>query len=287
MTSTIATAPSTPTFLLYAKAFSKLRNADLDIALPEIRLVHLGFRISPEHLARYRLLCGFTRADEIPLTYIYVMSLRLQLALVIDQRFPFRTVGLVHTACAMRWFQDIDPAAPLDLSIGLEAGAPVKSGREIVFHIEALQHDQRSAECSATFRVRGPRVQAQGTKPKATAPMSGNPVHAIDFAANIGRAYARLSGDYNPIHLSPLLARIFGFRTAIAQGMYSAARVLALAREHSGHPIRAMEVSFKRPVPLPSVGLLRFGERGDGNVDFEMARRDDTVVALLGRCVNA
>lgn len=51
------------------------------------------------------------------------------------------------------------------------------------------------------------------------------PVEAPDatqewsLASDLGRRYARVSGDINPIHLHALSARAFGFRRAIAHGM--------------------------------------------------------------------
>ena len=45
--------------------------------------------------------------------------------------------------------------------------------------------------------------------------------------ADIGRQYAKVSGDYNPIHLSAVSAKLFGFPTAIAHGLWNKARTLA------------------------------------------------------------
>ena len=47
------------------------------------------------------------------------------------------------------------------------------------------------------------------------------------LAKDLGRRYAAISGDYNPIHLGALSAKLFGFKQAIAHGMWSKARCLA------------------------------------------------------------
>ena len=49
----------------------------------------------------------------------------------------------------------------------------------------------------------------------------------IDVPGDIGRRYAGVSGDPNPIHMYAVTARLFGFKSAIAHGMWSYARVLA------------------------------------------------------------
>ena len=66
-----------------------------------------------------------------------------------------------------------------------------------------------------------------------------------------GRAYAALSGDRNPIHLSALSAKAFGFPRAIAHGMYTAARALAEVGPRRG-PTYRWQVGFAKPVLLPT-----------------------------------
>jgi acyl dehydratase len=101
---------------------------------------------------------------------------------------------------------------------------------------------------------------------------------------DLGRRYASVSGDFNPIHIHPLTARLFGFPTAIAHGMWTKARALA-ALEGTLPAAYTVEVSFRRPILLPATvefaeaaadGGLRFRVRDakqgrphlDGNVTF-------------------
>jgi acyl dehydratase len=44
-------------------------------------------------------------------------------------------------------------------------------------------------------------------------------VDKLRLPAGLSRQYARVSGDYNPIHLSSLSAKVFGFRSVVAHGM--------------------------------------------------------------------
>jgi acyl dehydratase len=84
--------------------------------------------------------------------------------------------------------------------------------------------------------------------------------------AGTGRRYAAVSGDRNPIHLSALTAKAFGFPTAIAHGMYTAARALA---ESGAGRSGAFEwtVEFSKPVLLPgkvAVAITRSASPGAG-----------------------
>jgi acyl dehydratase len=68
---------------------------------------------------------------------------------------------------------------------------------------------------------------------------------------DIGRKYAAVSGDRNPIHLHTLTAKAFGFPRAIAHGMWLNARTVA-AFEGRLPGAFTVDVSFKTPVLLPS-----------------------------------
>jgi acyl dehydratase len=99
-------------------------------------------------------------------------------------------------------------------------------------------------------------------------------VHRWYAAADTGRRYARVSGDYNPIHLSALSARLFGFPTAIAHGMWSLAQTVAALRERLPRSNYQLAVEFHKPVRLPSELILSASAAGlDGQLALH--GRDD------------
>lgn len=89
--------------------------------------------------------------------------------------------------------------------------------------------------------------------------------------SDVGRRYASVSGDRNPIHVSSLTARPFGFPKAIAHGMWSKARTLA-ALEGRLPDSFDVDVLFKLPVLLPST--VEYATRASG---------DDWLVAVRSR----
>ena len=78
---------------------------------------------------------------------------------------------------------------------------------------------------------------------------------------DLGRRYAAVSGDHNPIHLYALTAKAFGFPRQIAHGMWSKARCLAALDGRLPDAV-TVEVAFKKPVLLPGHGRLRVRPRG-------------------------
>jgi acyl dehydratase len=81
----------------------------------------------------------------------------------------------------------------------------------------------------------------------------------VPFAASHrqSRAYAWVSGDVNPIHMTDFTARWFGFDRAVAHGMWTkACSLAALGPELTSTPCR-IPVDFKLPVFLPTEVRLR------------------------------
>ena len=99
--------------------------------------------------------------------------------------------------------------------------------------------------------------------------------------ADIGRRYARVSGDYNPIHLSAPTAKLFGFPQAIAHGLWNKARTLAALGEHLPVANIEIEVEFKKPVRLPGEVVLMSSAAGSSG-ELELNGTGD-IQHMLGK----
>jgi acyl dehydratase len=106
--------------------------------------------------------------------------------------------------------------------------------------------------------LRRARRSLQKAPPAPVDPITGVIV-PFSVPSAIGRRYARTTGDFNPIHLSRWSAHLFGFRRAIAHGMWTLARSLALIEDRRARAVTACDVTFKRPLYLPTEAELRFG----------------------------
>ena len=93
--------------------------------------------------------------------------------------------------------------------------------------------------------------------------------------ADTGRRYARVAGDYNPIHLYAVTARLFGFPRAIAHGLWNKARSLAALHAHLPQAGYAVDVRFQKPVLLPTHVALQASEPGASG-QFRLIGEGDT-----------
>jgi acyl dehydratase len=96
--------------------------------------------------------------------------------------------------------------------------------------------------------------------------------------------YAGASGDFNPIHLDPELAKAVGFPSNILHGLWSMAQVARAAVEAGGgdpRSLKRLSVQF-RGIGLPEQEIVVTAtDKGDGLLDL-VARQDDRAIVKNG-----
>ena len=223
--------------------------------VPDVTLTREGVEVDREHLAAYARVCGFRLRDELPPTYPHILAFGLHMELMTDGRFPFPAVGLVHLSNRIEAGRPLNAGEPLDIEVRATSVEPHPKGR--TFSIVTTVNDGAWSETSTMLRRGGGSGERDGAK--RSEPPQASAEWKLDGA--LGRRYAGVSGDRNPIHLHPLSARLFGFPRPIAHGMWTKARCLA-ALEARLPDAYAVEVAFKRPILLPTrVGFGADGER--------------------------
>ena len=228
---------------LYRAAVLRRGSGD---TLPGTTLALDGVTVDPGHLADYSRVCGFRLTGALPGTYPHVLAFPLAMALMTRPDFPFPLLGLVHLANRIEVRRPLSVEDRLQLRVRAEHLRPHSRGRQVDVVAEALAGDEVVWSGRSTY-LRKEKGGAGGDGPAGTA--HGGVRWKVD--PGVGVAYARVSGDRNPIHTSRLAARLFGFRRPIAHGMWTKARCLAAleGRLPAGY---AVEVNFRSPVRLPS-----------------------------------
>jgi MaoC like domain len=240
---------------LYARvALSPLRRGR-GSGLPEREVAREAVTVDRDRLAAYDRVCGFRLRDELPATYPHVLAFPLALELLTDREFPFSPLGLVHIANRIELLRPIGAHERLDLRVRAADMGPHDRGTQFTVLAEAAVAGE------PVWRGRSLYLHREGGGSGRSGDGEDAPVAAAVWRvpADIGRRYARVSGDANPIHLHPLTARLFGQPAPIAHGMWTAARCLA-AYEGSLPPAFAFDVRFKAPLRLPA--RVTFWRRG-------------------------
>jgi acyl dehydratase len=219
--------------------------------------------IDRAHVERYARVCGFPTKDVVPLPYPHLLAFGMQMAMMSDQAFPAPAIGMVHVANSITQHRPV--AVGEAVSVTARVGAPLPHPRGTVYEfVTEVRADDELVwqEVSAYLRRgRGDAAAVYGTVPPAVEP-GGIPWR---LPADLGRRYAAVSGDRNPIHLHPLTARALGFPRQIAHGMWTLARCVAALENRLPDAVR-VDVAFKRPVLLPGTVVLGTARvEGDGD----------------------
>jgi acyl dehydratase len=257
---------------LFARA--AVRRSALGKALPELG-VRCQVSVDAEHLARYRTVCGFSDKGLLPATYPHILAFPLQMRLLTDPRFPFPLLGLVHLENRIRVVRALGGLGPFTVSVETADLQPHEKG--VTFSLITRLEDQLGLVWEGDSRIlfRGLHLSGQ---PEPRAAVESLPLDHLDqwYAdANIGRRYARVAGDYNPIHLAAASARLFGFPRAIAHGLWNKARSLAALEIHLPAAGYEVEVRFQKPVLLPAEVTLLASVPGPSG-QLALRGKDDT-----------
>ncbi len=236
-------------------------------ALPRLAIRLEDVAVDARRLAAYRKLCGFAAGERLPATYPFLLATPLQLELLTSPSFPLPVLGLIHRQNSIREHEDIATDARLDVECAVGAQRPSERGLELELETRVEVAGRLVWEAVSTIlapRRRTPAKERSRAVVSAAAEASPATTSTWHLPGDIGRRYARLSGDYNPIHLFAATARPFGFRGAIAHGNFTQARALAeLAALVPDRP-RTTRVQFKRPLLLPGSATLTAVRAEDG-----------------------
>jgi acyl dehydratase len=223
----------------------------------------------PEHLAAYAKVCGQRFGDTVPVTWPHILAFEQHMALMTDGRFPLPAIGLVHIANRIEQKRPVRASEELTFSLTPTPVEPHPKGRTFALVTEATVAGEDVWRETSTFLRRG---GGSGEEPKPKRRRKPPELSATwKLPGDLGRRYAAVSGDSNPIHLHPLTARAFGFPRAIAHGMWTLARALG-ALEGDLPDTVTVEAEFKRPILLPRT--VGFGV--DGKRFSVRDARDDT-----------
>ena len=231
------------------------------------------------HVDAFAQVCGFPTKDTVPLPYPHLLAFPLQMAIMSSPEFPAPAIGMVHVENSITAHRSIDIGETVGVTANVHAGRPHPKGTVYEFTTLVRADGETVWEETSTYlrRGKGDRSASSGSVFPDAEP------HGVVWAlpGDLGRRYAAVSGDANPIHLYPLTARLLGFPRQIAHGMWTMARCVAALENRLPGAVR-VDVAFKRPVLLP--GRVAFGSAPvDGGYAFSLSSPEDGAPHLAGR----
>ena len=220
--------------------------------------------IDSANVAAYANVTGLRFGDAVPLTYPFALTFPTVMSLVTGFDFPFAAMGSVHIENHITQHRPILVTDTVSVRVHAEnlrehrrgllvdIVTDVNVGNETAWHqMTTFLHQQRTS------------LSDEPKPPPRKLPKPGPPNAVLRITPGQIRHYASVGGDHNPIHTNPIAAKLFGFPTVIAHGMFSAAAVLANIEGQLPDAVK-YSVRFAKPVVLPARAGLDVDRISDG-----------------------
>ncbi len=271
MSATIELDQAPSTLNLYLRAATAKKSGKLQgDSLPKLKICLKNVSANLKKLNEYRRVCGFPVSGSMPVTYPHILAFPLHMELLVNPLFPFPLLGLVHVRNDITQYRAIGNQEVLDIECELAGPTAVSKGLEFDIVTKVSVGGKLVWESVSTnlFRTKGDGSDKKdGEKKEDT--FSADNIDFWNVPENIGRRYAKVSGDTNLIHIHAVTAKLFGFPRAIAHGMWSKARALgALDSQLPKGPFK-VSVAFKLPVFLPNKVQFLYTNTGD-HIEFRV-----------------
>jgi hypothetical protein len=248
--------------------------------IPALSMQVANVRINKRHLARYNRVCGFSDESVVAPTYLQILAFPLQIGMLAQKAFPIPLLGVVHVRNTIDVLLPLSKDVSFDLSVSIADHRLVAKGVEIDLLTQAVVAGTVVWRAVTTMLHRCKTDLSDTAKTASEPAIDANLQHWI-LPAGLGRSYGLASGDINPIHLSAMSAKAFGFKRAIAHGMWSKARCLAALESVLPKTPYRIEVAFKLPILLPAKARFSSQRTTDG-YEFELRSGDGTKPHMRG-----
>ncbi|ENW31797.1 MaoC/PaaZ C-terminal domain-containing protein [Acinetobacter lwoffii] len=238
-------------YLAYPKVIQGLifKKPKAEKVLPQVEYVVDSFKVDQKHLKAYNEVCGFKNNGYIPAIYLTVLSQSLQMHMMTSEAFPFPILGLVHIRNQVKQYRKIGVNETLTLSCKFGELQPHDKGVQFDFITTVKVAGEVVVEALTTYLSRQKTNAKAAAKPAESQAPEYKLNNEWSILENTGRRYAMTSGDFNLIHVHAVTAKAFGFKQAIAHGMWSKAKALANLSLPDAYEA---DVWFKLPMYLPS-----------------------------------
>lgn len=249
-------------------------NKQIRFALPSIQ---------SKKLLLYRTYFGFK--EDVPVSYFYLLSQEVQTTLMIDKHFPLPIPGMVHLKTRIDQLSDIILHDPLEITSSVEIENKSEGSLLPIFKERFYQNGVKIVEIESTYLVKR-KSKNKSSKRKENEIIENKDTNWLtdpwSFKKVYSKQYAKISGDYNPIHILTIFAWISGFKRRIIHGWYTTSRAVAKIEKETEMPIKSIEVAFLRPITIPSSAQFEFRLSSDRNFQFRIKKDKDAHYAVSG-----
>ena len=269
-----------------SRAFLARKSAKGMDALPDLSAEVSGVRFDPALLSTFQRLCKVTERGTLPLTSPHVLAAPLHMMMLAHPDFQMPLLGLVHVDNRIVQHRPVPSDSALDIRASMGAMTTDEKGQRFELITTMSVDGEVVWEEVSGILKRSASKPKKRQRPTALGGEDPSPRRSVLWRvpADAGRRYAAVSGDYNPIHLTAMTAKLFGFKRAIVHGMWSLARCVAEMDAELSAMVQGsvcLDVAFKTPVFLPCQVAFHCYDAEDG-LRFALRASDGVRPHLVG-----
>ncbi|NMP30417.1 hypothetical protein HII17_02480 [Thalassotalea sp. M1531] len=207
-----------------------------------IRINYLS--TNAEQRAAFRL---FFDCQQIPPSYLFNISYRYIGQLLAQAHFSSKLMGLIHLSSQFQLLESVNWRDTFDLILSFTACNRTDKGLIYRIEINLIQRDKACLVC--VNEILDKDLSFRSSQKREHNPACGELIDSIDLDVKKARAYAKLSGDFNPIHLSSASAKLLGMKNCVMHGMFNLHWSLTKIPLSSG--VKQINAKFNQPCFLP------------------------------------
>lgn len=259
---------------LYTRALFK--RASESIKTPNIPTLVFNTKCNQKQLKQYKNICNdTTNQSTLPPLYPQILAFRLHLELLLNKQLPFPVMGLVHRNNHVDYFSPISLTDDMTIKVGLDQYDENNKGINCTVFTQVYVDGNLKWQARSTYFYRKRKTIASNARTLKNTKIlkETHNVTTWSLPANLGRQYAKITGDLNPIHLYALSAKLFGFKQTIIHGMCMAAKATAQAQPVKLTFPHHVYIEFNKPVYLPD------------EIVFTQTKHDFSICPIIGQQV--
>ena len=239
--------------------------------------------IDNKKLKKYKAF--FDLREEVPLSFFYLLSQQAQVCQMLNKRFPLPIPGMIHLETHMTYLSEPIEDEALQIVSDVIINNKEEGSLLPIFIESYFQKGIKIVEVQSNYLVKRKSANKK-SKTERIKEIDSNSTNWLtfkwDLKNNRGIKYARLSGDYNPIHIATPLAWLFGFRKKIIHGWYLLSRAVSEIEKETNMPAKSIEVNFMKAVSLPSKVDFEFRLSSRRNLEFRIKNKKAEDASVSG-----
>lgn len=222
--------------------------------------------------ASEKQLASFTRVfghpDQIK-SYAFLAGFRATIQCITQAPIPSSLMGLIHLSCDISQHAKHNWFLPYDIKVTVNSCKSTDKGLSYQIITEFYQQDELTIKNTNIMLDKKPGYKANQRETTKKSEIVQLTDSFCSYAINLKTAwkYALLSGDLNPIHLHPYLAKKLGLKSVLIHGMFNAHQCLSSIYKKTDSDLGDVSIEFNKPCFIPTqVFVMQYGDLNEYGV---------------------